>query len=188
MNTKCDRCGEQNPADIHTCTPKRPPNCGTGYCSCVECVMEPAPLAMAHIVGEIDHAGKVWAPAQPAPVQEPDAAALFREALAFGLAYGPELRRPQWDEMREEKVAQLVTRLATPPAQPELVRELKCVIGDLTAECKELRAAQPAPVPLTDEQITEGRRGAWNEVLDPFTAGVRFAEAAHGITAAAPEK
>jgi hypothetical protein len=21
---------------------KRPPNCGTGYCSCVECVMEPA--------------------------------------------------------------------------------------------------------------------------------------------------
>ena len=30
---------------------KRPPNCGTGYCSCVECVMEPA--------------------AQPAPVQEP---------------------------------------------------------------------------------------------------------------------
>jgi hypothetical protein len=31
---------------------KRPPNCGTGYCSCVECVMEP--------------------PAQPAPVQEED--------------------------------------------------------------------------------------------------------------------
>jgi hypothetical protein len=23
---------------------KRPPNCGTGYCSCVECVMEPAPV------------------------------------------------------------------------------------------------------------------------------------------------
>jgi hypothetical protein len=22
---------------------KRPPNCGTGYCSCIECVMEPAP-------------------------------------------------------------------------------------------------------------------------------------------------
>jgi hypothetical protein len=36
----------------------------------------------------------------------------------------------------------------TPPAQPEpeLVRELKCVIADLIAECKELRAAQPAPV------------------------------------------
>jgi hypothetical protein len=23
---------------------KRPQNCGTGYCSCVECVMEPAPV------------------------------------------------------------------------------------------------------------------------------------------------
>lgn len=26
---------------------------------------------VAHIVGDIDHAGKVWTPAQPAPVQEP---------------------------------------------------------------------------------------------------------------------
>jgi hypothetical protein len=26
---------------------------------------------MAHIVGEIDHAGKVWTPAQPAPMQGP---------------------------------------------------------------------------------------------------------------------
>ena len=24
---------------------KRPQNCGTGYCSCIECVMEPAPVA-----------------------------------------------------------------------------------------------------------------------------------------------
>ena len=42
MNTTCDQCGQVNPADIHTCTPKRPQNCGTGHCSCVECVMEPA--------------------------------------------------------------------------------------------------------------------------------------------------
>ena len=54
------------------------------------------------------------------PEQELVAAALFREALAFGLAYGPEIPVHQWDEMREEKVAQLVARLATPPAaQPE---------------------------------------------------------------------
>ena len=26
-------------------------------------------IDMAHIVGEVDHAGKVWAPAQPAPVK-----------------------------------------------------------------------------------------------------------------------
>ncbi len=49
MSTTCDQCGESNPADIHTC--------GAGV-----------QAAMAHIVGEIDHAGKVWTPAQPAPV------------------------------------------------------------------------------------------------------------------------
>jgi hypothetical protein len=40
--TTCDRCGEVNPADVHTCTPTRPPNCGTSYCSCVECVWPPS--------------------------------------------------------------------------------------------------------------------------------------------------
>jgi hypothetical protein len=34
--------------------------------------LKPAPVQpMAHIVGEIDHCGKVWKPVQPAPVQEP---------------------------------------------------------------------------------------------------------------------
>jgi hypothetical protein len=43
----------------------------------------------------------------------------------------------------------LIAELAAQPeplpaaAQPDRVRELKCVIADLTAECKELRAAQP---------------------------------------------
>jgi hypothetical protein len=52
------------------------------------------------------------------PVQEPDAASLFREALGFGWIYGPLIPAHQWNEMSEEKVAQLVARLATPPAQP----------------------------------------------------------------------
>jgi hypothetical protein len=52
------------------------------------------------------------------PVQEPDAASLFREALGFGWIYGPLIPAHQWNEMCEEKVAQLVARLATPPAQP----------------------------------------------------------------------
>lgn len=30
---------------------KRPPNCGTGYCSCIECVMEPAPVATHYVDG-----------------------------------------------------------------------------------------------------------------------------------------
>jgi hypothetical protein len=32
VNHDCDLCK------------KRPQNCGTGYCSCIECVMEPAPV------------------------------------------------------------------------------------------------------------------------------------------------
>jgi hypothetical protein len=105
-----------------------------------------------------------------ASAQEPDAAALFREALAFGLAYGPEIPAHQWDEMREEKVAQLVTRLATPPAaQPAPVQDLPFGVGGglvaiktllsrdpcvhantaiemIDAILKEHPAAQPAPV------------------------------------------
>jgi hypothetical protein len=60
---------------------KRPQNCGTGYCSCIECVMEPAPVPMAHIVGEIDHTGKVWTPAQPALTLE-ELYAISREVSA----------------------------------------------------------------------------------------------------------
>ncbi len=41
-----------------------------------------------------------------------NALALFREALAFGLVYGPEIPGHQWDEMREEKAKQLAARLA----------------------------------------------------------------------------
>ena len=60
---------------------KRPQNCGTGYCSCVECVMEPAPVQeqielakqiwredqqrIAELSAEIDR----LTAAQPAPVQ-----------------------------------------------------------------------------------------------------------------------
>jgi hypothetical protein len=85
MSTTCDRCGEQSPADIHTCTPKRPPNCGTSYCSCVECVMEPEqqePVQpVAFEVSLVEWVGnKLMATpkttttppaAQPAAVQEP---------------------------------------------------------------------------------------------------------------------
>jgi hypothetical protein len=51
---------------------KRPQNCGTGYCSCVECVMEPAPVQepVAHGVNPLwlaTHPDKLTTPpAQPA--------------------------------------------------------------------------------------------------------------------------
>jgi hypothetical protein len=37
---------------------KRPQNCGTGYCSCIECVMEPAPVQESH-KGLSDHLAQV---------------------------------------------------------------------------------------------------------------------------------
>jgi hypothetical protein len=101
--------------------------------------------------------------AQPAPtVQEPDAAALFREALAFGLAYGPEIPAHQWDEMREEKVTQLVARLTTPPA---------------------------APVPLTPEQRKNLWVSATIESPSHencYYRGIADSEAYHGITKGQP--
>ena len=55
---------------------------------------QPAPVQpMAHIVGEIDHAGKVWTPAQPAPVQEP-------VVLKKGECW-PEAVMQQWDYFRK---------------------------------------------------------------------------------------
>jgi hypothetical protein len=48
-----------------------------------------APVPMAHIVGEIDHAGKVWTPAQPAPVQEPYSAPVKEMWPAVPDAIGP---------------------------------------------------------------------------------------------------
>ena len=36
------------------------------HCDCKPPAAQPAPVPMAHIVGEIDHTGKVWKPVQPA--------------------------------------------------------------------------------------------------------------------------
>lgn len=40
---------------------KRPQNCGTSYCSCVECVMEPAPVQEPEYWNVIDPAGNIVA-------------------------------------------------------------------------------------------------------------------------------
>jgi hypothetical protein len=37
---------------------KRPPNCGTGYCSCIECVMEPAPVPLTDDTRRLDALAK----------------------------------------------------------------------------------------------------------------------------------
>jgi len=52
---------DYEPDGMHHNKPqKRPQNCGTGYCSCIECVMEPAQRPIKTF-----HGGKAW------PVQEP---------------------------------------------------------------------------------------------------------------------
>ena len=50
--------------------------------------------------------------AQNMPGPSEALADLFREALAFGLVYGPEIPPHQWDELRDEKARQLAERAA----------------------------------------------------------------------------
>jgi hypothetical protein len=101
-----------------------------------------------------DNYRKDLAAAQPA-VQEPVA---WREALE-------RIADPRNTHFAGD--AQVVAReaLATPPAaQHDRVRELECVIADLTAECKELRAAQPAvPDAITDDSESPEYRTGWND-------------------------
>lgn len=57
------------------------------------------------------------APAQPGQEGE-KLQALFREALAWGMTYGPEIPAHQWDEMRESMVKQYTDRAARAAPQP----------------------------------------------------------------------
>jgi hypothetical protein len=54
--------------------------------------VQPAPVPMAHIVGEIDHCGKVWKPAQPATVPEHDWKAEYLKSVESGCITLDELR------------------------------------------------------------------------------------------------
>jgi hypothetical protein len=103
-----------------------------------------------------------------------DAASLFREALGFGLVYGPLIPAHQWNEMREEKVAQLVARLATPPAQPApakigTIGHIDNGKATLTASIlSALQATKPAAQPAVPDAITDSGedpkyRAGWNE-------------------------
>jgi hypothetical protein len=67
---------------------------------------QPAPVEpMAHIVGEIDHTGKVWKPVQPAPVQFSIEMVPDPVATVY-----PELYRANWEALHGKE--------HTPPAQP----------------------------------------------------------------------
>jgi hypothetical protein len=91
---------------------KRPQNCGTSYCSCIECVMEPAPVQEP--VCDKDPQGcwsvrcqlgkkcKNTPPAQPAPVQEP-VAMLFGSLPVYDTT--PPAAQRQWVGLEREIAA-----------------------------------------------------------------------------------
>jgi hypothetical protein len=105
---------------------KRPQNCGTGYCSCIECVMEPAPVqvdAWPCVIAEADfeqdtitlkmqcsdyevRAGQHWLhttkpTAQPAQLAVPDAITDIGENPDY---------RAGWNECRETMLQILKAR------------------------------------------------------------------------------
>jgi len=71
--------------------PERPQNCGTGYCSCIECVMEPEPVAWLHtkIEGvavphrpaDLDKHPDRWTPLYKEPKPCPTCEALARTVM-----------------------------------------------------------------------------------------------------------
>jgi hypothetical protein len=106
------------------------------------------------------------------PVQEPVAwpvgsAEYQRGLLAMGKALAKERSREigdAWNQLANLLTVLEKARSATQPAQPappvqDRVRGLECVIADLQAECKALRAAQVQPV-QDASLIDEGKTAA----------------------------
>jgi hypothetical protein len=79
----------------------------------------PTVQPMAHIVGEIDHTGKVWKPVQPAPVQ-PVATVQCINGVTIGYL-----------DVMQPVGTKLYT---TPPAAPELVAAMAQILGDRLAK------------------------------------------------------
>jgi hypothetical protein len=88
---------------------------------------------MAHIVGEIDHTGKVWKPVQPAPVQ-PVAwvDSVMEQAQVFASAWslvGGRFDSGNGLEDAKQAKAELRAMLTTPPAaQPAPVQPVSGVV------------------------------------------------------------
>jgi hypothetical protein len=79
---------------------------------------QPAPAPMAHIVGEIDHTGKVWRPVQPAFVQEPE---IVQRVKRYA---GQTMRTARNPNITARECIELANWIvATPPAQPAPVQE-----------------------------------------------------------------
>jgi hypothetical protein len=171
---------------------------------------------MAHIVGEIDHTGKVWKPVQPAPVQQ--------EPVACHICGGQGFIKCDALQSREKNNGKWGRCLncqpyTTPPAaQPAPVRhntnawaemaanglqwvrnivdgasDPMVALANLEENLKHCEAAttppaQPAPVPLTDEQIESllPDDDTPMSLGEAFVKFARLVEAHHGITKGQP--
>lgn len=78
---------------------KRPQNCGTGYCSCVECVMEPAPVQepVWFSIDEVKPIEGQMVLAWYKGFAYPDTAVWLGKK---GWAMDAELASPYWDEVQ----------------------------------------------------------------------------------------
>jgi hypothetical protein len=156
---------------------QRPPNCGTGYCSCVECLFE-----------------------QPAPAQEPDderIAALRTLDYCHGLKAGWNFCVANDDAGFERAMdstgeAVRILKKQPVPAQPlteqfvlEIAREVEW--SDRNAinneELVEFASKLQARVqePLTDEQVEKLRHNIDWTASWSYINFARAIEAAHGI-------
>lgn len=74
----------------------------------------PDAVVVARAYGDTPDHAQERAQKIAAAANSPALDVLFREALAWGMAYGPAIPAHQWDDMRESMVVQYVSRAAQP--------------------------------------------------------------------------
>ena len=93
----------------------RPQNCGTGYCSCIECVVEPAQRPV-----KTYHDGKPWPVAQPVVSLQCANCVVTIETLNDKVMQLMAAREPLTDEQ--------IDALPLPPSGTATVRDLVRII------------------------------------------------------------
>jgi hypothetical protein len=165
---------------------KRPPNCGTGYCSCVECVMEPAPVQEP--VGEKEISA--WAERHDIQGTPTDLRSMFEDAASFTTppAPAPVQEHLAWGifYFGGKQDGKLCSHADTEENAKRYIADLHQSNDRDTFRAAPIYTTPPAaPVPLTDgqrEEIAKGWRGRNWTVGDIIDA----TEAAHGITKGQP--
>lgn len=98
--------------------PKRPPNCGTGHCSCIECVMEPAPRTAGEAYDD-----KCCAGMKPGRVMQ--------RAHAMCPTHMPHVDRMAW---MADYFLRNYAALLSAPALPDHIPEAGKMVGEVAAQ------------------------------------------------------